>query len=321
MASSIASLFGPSAEEIAYNRQEEDKLKKQQQLFNMASLQPVPEAQIGYLTGYQMGGALTGLFGDGPELKDPRIAQSIKSRQIMSDVNIEDLNDPGQIATLAQRFSEAGMPEAALYFKDRQNALETQQRDYQLELAKAAAKGATDPAALNTFLKQVDGQLGTHNKAIEDVDQARNLLNLSDLENNENAQKILNRLLIGLTRDSQIGMTELQNFVGGGSLGERISNDLSLFFTGDEAYEKSQNKEQILNVIEIYHKNKLQEKGSKLRQAFSPMITPSTVDLYTTNFNGLSNSAEKYLKGLEQEGPLGTINVQDILNQDLKYFE
>jgi hypothetical protein len=116
-------------------------------------------------------------------------------------------------------------------------------------------------------------------------------------------------------------MTELQNFVGGGSLGERISNDLSLFFTGDEAYEKSQNKEQILNVIEIYHKNKLQEKGSKLRQAFSPMITPSTVDLYTTNFNGLSNSAEKYLKGLEQEGPLGTINVQDILNQDLKYFE
>ena len=142
-----------------------------------------------------------------------------------------------------------------------------------------------------------------------------------NLEDNETAKNLLNRLMIGLTRDSQIGMSELQNFVGGGSLGERISNDLNLFFTGDESYEKSKNKEQILNVIEIFHKNKLQEKGSKLRQTFTPVITPDTVDLYTTDFEGLSGAAETYLKGLEQEGPLGTVSVQDILDQDQKYFE
>lgn len=324
MASSIASLFGPSAEEIVYAQQEAGKQRQQQQLQNTLAAYQDPMARQFYQSGYNIasgvGNIAGALFGDTP-MADPRLAKSIQSRQIMSDVGIEDLNDTGQLATLAQRFSEAGMPEAALYFKDRQNALETQQRDYQLELAKAAAKGATDPTALNTFLKQVEAQLGKHNKAISEVDQARNLLNLADLENNENAKNLLNRLLIGLTRDSQIGMTELQNFVGGGSLGERISNDLSLFFTGDEAYEKSQNKEQILNVIEIYHKNKLQEKGSKLRQAFSPVITPSTVDLYTTDFDSLSDSAESYLKGLEQEGPLGAINVQDILEQDQKYFE
>ena len=324
MASSIASLFGPSAEEIVYAQQEAGKQRQQQQLQNTLAAYQDPMARQFYQSGYNIasgvGNIAGALFGDTP-MADPRLAKSIQSRQIMADIGVEDLNDVGQLTTLSQRFSEAGMPEAALYFSDRKNALETQQRDYKLELAKAAAKGATDPTALNTFLKQVDSQLGKHNEAISDVAQARNLLNLSDLENNETAKNILNRLLIGLTRDSQIGMTELQNFVGGGSLGERISNDLSLFFTGDEAYEKSQNKEQILNVIEIYHKNKLQEKGSKLRQAFSPVITPSTVDLYTTNFDGLSNSAEKYLQGLEQEGPLGTINVQDILEQDQKYFE
>jgi hypothetical protein len=127
MASSIASLFGPSAEEIAYNRQEEDKLKKQQQLFNMASLQPVPEAQIGYLTGYQMGGALTGLFGDGPELKDPRIAQSIKIRQILADTDVNDLTDPKKVSTLSTKFGEAGLAKEALYFADRARDLTAQQ--------------------------------------------------------------------------------------------------------------------------------------------------------------------------------------------------
>ena len=231
------------------------------------------------------------------------------------------MNDPGKLKMLQGAFSEAGMPEASLYFADRLNAIETQERDYALEVAKATAKGATDPAALNTFLKQVKDQLGDHNKAIGEVDQARNLLNLANLEDNETAKNLLNRLMIGLTRDSQIGMSELQNFVGGGSLGERISNDLNLFFTGDESYEKSKNKEQILNVIEIFHKNKLQEKGSKLRQTFTPVITPDTVDLYTTDFEGLSGAAETYLKGLEQEGPLGTVSVPDILDQDQKYFE
>ena len=127
MASSIASLFGPSAEEIAYNRQEEDKLKKQQQLFNMASLQPVPEAKIGYLTGYQIGGALTGLFGDGPELKDPRIAQSIKIRQILGDADVSDLTDPKKVSALSTKFGEAGLAKEALYFADRARNLTTQQ--------------------------------------------------------------------------------------------------------------------------------------------------------------------------------------------------
>ena len=320
MASSIASLFGPSAEEIVYAQQQQDMARRQAAEQQGMAMQSSPLAQQFYQSGLNITKGLGALFGDAP-MQDPRLAQSIQSRQIMADIGVEDLNDVGQLTTLVQRFSEAGMPEAALYFSDRKNALETQQRDYALELAKATAKGATDPAALNTFLKQVDAQLGKHNEAISDVDQARNLLNLADLEDNETAKNILNRLLIGLTRDSQIGMTELQNFVGGGSLGERISNDLNLFFTGNEAYEKSKNKEQILNVIEIYHKNKLQEKGSKLRQAFSPVITPSTVDIYTKDFDRLSDSAEKYLQGLEQEGPLGTIKVEDILEQDQKYFE
>ena len=325
MASSIASLFGPTAEELMYSQQESMKQQQQQQLQQNLSMQSSPLAQQFYQSGYNIASGIGGMFGDAP-MADPRLAQSIKARKIMSDIGVEDLNDPGKLKMLQNAFSEAGMPEASLYFADRGNAIETQERDYALEVAKATAKGAPDAVALNTFLNQVEKQLGSHQDQLGTVAQARNLLKLSKApNNNENAKKLLDRLLIGLTKDSQIGQSELQNFVGGGSIGERVSNGLSVFFTGNEAEFKNVNKEDILNVLEVYHSAKLQEKGGKLNEAFVPFVTPSTVDSFTVSFDPLSEAANGYLEGVEKEGGrLGsktfTVTVDMINPEDLQYL-
>lgn len=126
MASSIASLFGPTAEEIAYAKQEEDKLRRQQQMYQAAALQPVPEAQAGYLAGYQAGGLLSGLFGTSNKLEDPRLAQSVKIRKILGDTNVSDLNDLNKVKTLSQKFAEAGLPKEAIFFADRATTLQQQ---------------------------------------------------------------------------------------------------------------------------------------------------------------------------------------------------
>lgn len=126
MASSIASLFGPTAEEIAYAKQEEDKLRRQQQMYQAAALQPVPEAQAGYLAGYQAGGLLSGLMGTGSQLKDPRLSQSVKIRKILGDTNVSDLNDLNKVKALSQKFAEAGLPKEAIFFADRATTLQQQ---------------------------------------------------------------------------------------------------------------------------------------------------------------------------------------------------
>ena len=223
MASSIASLFGPSAEEIVYAQQEAGKQRQQQQLQNTLAAYQDPMARQFYQSGYNIasgaGNIAGALFGDAP-MADPRLAKSIQSRQIMSDVNIEDLNDPGQLSTLAQRFSEAGMPEAALYFKDRQNALETQQKDYEVELAKATSKGALDIKDIASFNNVVQKVNEDTRNSLQAVRQARanlklvmkgNVDNMSADEIKDKLKKILNdnKEIINITPE-EIKLEELE---------------------------------------------------------------------------------------------------------------
>ena len=131
MASSIASLFGPTAEEIVYARQQEDKALRQQQLQQGLAMQSSPLAQQYYQAGYNIVSGLGGMFGPAP-MQDPRLGQSIKIRQILGSTDVSDLNDPDKVETLSQQMSKAGLGKEALYFADRAKDL----RAYQLELNK-----------------------------------------------------------------------------------------------------------------------------------------------------------------------------------------
>lgn len=123
MASTIASLFGPSAEEIVYERQKEERDRQAQQYqTTLSGLRDTPGASTGYALGYQsgqgLGQAVGGLFGKSPELEDPRIAKALQVRQAFEGMTAADMNDPDKLSALAEKLQASGNSEAALQVND-----------------------------------------------------------------------------------------------------------------------------------------------------------------------------------------------------------
>lgn len=133
MAGSIASLFGPSAEEIVYDRQQAEKLRQQAQLQQALAGQETQAGRDFYQSGYNLtmglGKALAGMFGYSEQMQDPRIAKSIAMRKVFSDLSAEDLNDPSKISMLSQMADQYDLPELKLWVADRERKLLEEESD------------------------------------------------------------------------------------------------------------------------------------------------------------------------------------------------
>lgn len=134
MAGSIASLFGPSAEQLVYDRQQQNKKDEQERLRLGLSVQTSPLAQQFYLSGYQVASGLGGLFGK--PMLDPAMSKAIDVRRLLADTNADDLNDPAKLTSLASQFGDAGYTKEALYFADRARSITAENRAYELSMAK-----------------------------------------------------------------------------------------------------------------------------------------------------------------------------------------
>jgi len=125
--SSIASLFGPTAEEIVYDRNQQERLRQQAQLQQSLAGQETQAARDFYQSGYNIamgvGKGLAGMFGYTDQMQDPRIAKSIAMRKVFSDLSAEDLNDPSKIAMISQLADEYDLPELKLWSADRERKL------------------------------------------------------------------------------------------------------------------------------------------------------------------------------------------------------
>jgi hypothetical protein len=132
MASSIASLFGPSAEEIVYAQQQQDMARRQAAEQQGMAMQSSPLAQQFYQSGLNITKGLGGLFGTAP-MQDPRLGRNIQLRKILGSTGIEDLNDADKVSALSSSLGKAGLAQEALYFADRAKDLKA----YELELATA----------------------------------------------------------------------------------------------------------------------------------------------------------------------------------------
>ena len=132
MASSIASLFGPSAEEIVYAQQQQDMARRQAAEQQGMAMQSSPLAQQFYQSGLNITKGLGGLFGTAP-MQDPRLGRNIQLRKILGSTGIEDLNDASKVSALSSSLGKAGLAQEALYFADRAKDLKA----YELELATA----------------------------------------------------------------------------------------------------------------------------------------------------------------------------------------
>ena len=152
MASTIASLFGPSAEEIVYERQKEERDRQAQQYqTTLSGLRDVPGVATGYAAGYQggqgLGQALGGLFGQSSELEDPRIAKALQIRQAFQGMSAADMSNPGKLQELAEKLQASGNPEAAM------------QLSSMAASAKAAEAAAIPDVANPTRFRLPDGSI------------------------------------------------------------------------------------------------------------------------------------------------------------------
>lgn len=132
MANSIASLFGPTAEEIVYAKQQQDIARRQAAEQQGMAMQSSPLAQQFYQSGLNITKGLGGLFGTAP-MQDPRLGKNIQLRKILGSTGVEDLNDASKVSALSSSLGKAGLTQEALYFADRAKDLKA----YELELATA----------------------------------------------------------------------------------------------------------------------------------------------------------------------------------------
>lgn len=132
MASTISSLFGPSAEQIVYDRQKEERDRKDLQYQQtLLGLRDTPGAATGYALGYQSGQGLSsavrgfqsgegtqgkilgGLFGKSEQLEDPRLAKALQMRQAFEGMTAADLKDPDKLQEVMDKLQASGNTEAA----------------------------------------------------------------------------------------------------------------------------------------------------------------------------------------------------------------
>lgn len=146
--SSIASLFGPTAEEIVYDRNQQERLRQQAQLQQSLAGQETQAARDFYQSGYNIamgvGKGLAGAFGYSDQMQDPRIAKSIAMRKVFSDLSAEDLNDPSKIAMISQLADEYDLPELKLWTADRERKLIDEEAARRVAAAKAGQKTYTN---------------------------------------------------------------------------------------------------------------------------------------------------------------------------------
>ena len=117
---SIASLFGPSAEEIVYSQRLQERTRQQQQLQEALAAQQTLAGRNYYQAGYNIAKGLGGLFGVSPAIEqDPRIAKALEMRQIFGDFSAQDLNDPTKLEELAGKLVDKGYIDQGFQLFDR----------------------------------------------------------------------------------------------------------------------------------------------------------------------------------------------------------
>ena len=154
--SSIASLFGPTAEEIVYDRNQQERLRQQAQLQQSLAGQETQAARDFYQSGYNIamgvGKGLAGMFGYTDQMQDPRIAKSIAMRKVFSDLSAEDLNDPSKIAMISQLADEYDLPELKIWTAERERELLEEESIRQKRIRDAEAAAAETYSGAGTYV-------------------------------------------------------------------------------------------------------------------------------------------------------------------------
>jgi len=177
MANTIASIFGPSAEQLEYERQlEEQKRRDDMYATTLAGLRgDIPGFATGYALGYQggegLGQAIQGIFGAEPA-KDPRLARARKSREIISKYGAGAFNDPTLLTQMANEMAESDMLDEAFALQNTANELRKNVPE-QFITATGEQLMAADPAKYSGLNKKATYQVSTKTGKADELIKAK----------------------------------------------------------------------------------------------------------------------------------------------------
>lgn len=317
------SLFGPSAEEIMYQQQQDERDRQAVEFYRGLGAVDVPGVSTGMVFGRGIGQGLTqavqGAFGTGP-MQDPALAKATGIRDIFANMDIADMSDPDTLINLSGQLQKKGYLNEALYLTDRAAALRKQKADYDLARRKVEADAGMSPTTFNQFMDQIntdwkkdaDKKLKAAKLGYQYYNQAIGAG--PDKKRSSTAERLLNRELIKLSEDSQIGLTEIQNLVGGGDIGTKVANVFSELLQGTQSIGKLKEKLRLLQALEVLEAEKYNDKADSYRRLYTGIIDPFRLDEALQHYQ-LSPQAEEYLRMREEAQGLGGgdqyINVDD----------
>jgi len=186
MAETIASLFGPTPEQIEYDRQQAER-RRRDDLYatNLAAFKgDLPGFATGYAlgtgVGEGLGQAAQGIFGMEP-MKDPSLAKSKKSREILREFSTSNLDDPTVLSKMARVFADNDMPEQAMAIQAQARELKSNQPE-QFYTASGAELMASNPTQYKGLNKkatyEVSTKTGKPNEIVAAKDADRDVFDL-----------------------------------------------------------------------------------------------------------------------------------------------
>lgn len=176
MASTVATLFGPSAEEIVYARKKDEEDAARQRY--LARLQGAGQGLGPFAwaarAGVDIGESLRtagSMFGE--KIDDPLIKKSNRINRILIEENV-DLNDPEALKRVARRLEQEGYTNEAVRIYDRASALSTQERELSLKELQYG------PTTSNNYV-DIEGEFVKEDKAGNFYDMQGNPLNPAEV--------------------------------------------------------------------------------------------------------------------------------------------
>jgi hypothetical protein len=281
MASTIASLFGPSAEEIMYQQQQDERDRQAVEFYRGLGAIDVPGVATGMVAGRGIGQglrqAVQGAFGTGP-MQDPALAKATSIRNILGKTDLTNLNDPNMLDSLAQQMQQEGHFNEAVNLANRANTLRTQAAELELKRRKIAASSGIDFNAINAFQTQVRNTMEPIENGLAHVSNARQFLALLRIDDeNSTAEAGLANFLAKATGDARLSEAEVNRVAAGGSIGRRVADKLNKWITGTSTPETNEDREEVINAMEIVLNERYNKKRKSLMTSFGAANMPSYI--------------------------------------------
>lgn len=290
--------MGISAQQMLGNDPEylAKQLRMKQLEGSMAPYETISTKGAG-LAGGILGGGIANLFGGRNffDVSDPALRRVSDVNSIVS-AGLKDI-DPtnpqamaSTYAAISKQLADAGYAQPAALAAQEAGKYTTKAA----ELAKKNMPGAVKPSDVGSFITQARQNLGPLKNQLTSIETGRGYIQAARA-GNPKAEAQLDRYLAKASGDSQLSMAEVTTVATAGGFGQRVVDSINKFFTGNAGELTLEQKEEVLNVLEIAAAKRYNDERTSLGTAYTGLLPDYIVESNLPGIN-VSQQAQDYMK-------------------------